>query len=97
MPVTTAAGNDKRGINVAVLSKYPITNVVSNASNRFPVDGKSEGFSRDFLEATVKVSDQFEFTLGTTHLKAQSGGHRPSLELPRRHFDKSFGGGIDLN
>jgi endonuclease/exonuclease/phosphatase family metal-dependent hydrolase len=67
-------GNDHRGINVAVLSKYPVTQVVSNASDRFEVDGHQDGFCRDFLEATVKVSDHFEFTLGTTHLKAQAGG-----------------------
>lgn len=68
-------GNDQRGINVAVLSKFPITNVESNAGDSFDIGGKQGSFSRDFLEATIKVNDNFEFTIGTTHLKAQAGGH----------------------
>lgn len=67
-------GNDQRGINVAVISKFPITNVESNADDTFDVGGKKGSFSRDFLEATIKVNDGFEFTIGTTHLKAHAGG-----------------------
>lgn len=67
-------GNDGRGINVAVLSKYPITRVESNAGDRFPVGRRKEGFARDFLETTIKVSDRFEFVLGTAHLKSHGGG-----------------------
>lgn len=67
-------GNDQRGINVAVLSKFPITAVESNAGDSFDIGGKQGHFSRDFLEATIKVNDKFEFTIGTTHLKAHAGG-----------------------
>lgn len=67
-------GNDQRGINVAVLSKFPITAVESNADDTFDIGGKKGHFSRDFLETTIKVNDNFEFTLGNTHLKAHAGG-----------------------
>lgn len=82
-------GNDERGINVAVLSKYPVTNVVTNAANRFNVGGKQEGFSRDFLEATIKVNDKFEFVMGTTHLKSHSGGQAAN--------DKRLGEGREIH
>ena len=82
-------GNDQRGINVAVLSKFPVTAVESNAADSFDIGGKQGKFSRDFLETTIKVNDKFEFTLGTTHLKAHSGGQAAN--------DKRLGEGREIH
>lgn len=68
-------GNDPRGINVAVLSRFPITNVVSHAGDRFPAGNRVESFARDFLEATIQIDGENEFVIGTTHLKSHAGGH----------------------
>ncbi len=69
-------GNDVRGIDVAVVSKYPITEVVSHRHNRFPLpDGKKTFLRRDLLRADVAVDGQ-TFSVYTTHFKAQAGGQR---------------------
>lgn len=82
-------GNDSRGINVAILSKYPIVDVHSNVGETFDVNGRKQHFSRDFLEATVRVKDGFDFTIGTTHLKAQAGGQAAD--------DKRLGEGKEIH
>lgn len=69
-------GNDERGINVAVLSRFPVTGVISHKDDRFPVPGKPdlEGFNRDFLQVGIKVNENYNFTLFVAHLKSQNGG-----------------------
>lgn len=69
-------GNDIRGIDVAVISKYPITSVQSHRGAKFPLpDGKQTRFRRDLLRADVEV-DGIPISVYTTHLKAQAGGQR---------------------
>lgn len=74
--VTLVEGNDGRGIDVAFVSKYPITRVESHKDDRFPVPNTSqEGwFRRDLLEVTVQIPNGPAVDLYTTHLKAHSGG-----------------------
>jgi len=74
-------GNDPRGINVAVLSRFPVSNVKSHKDNHFKVkDGhiykKEIRFSRDLLETDIKVAPGFTVTVYAAHLKSQIGGER---------------------
>ena len=68
-------GNDGRGIDVAVISRHPVTGVESHKDDRFPVPGanKAGGFKRDFLKVDLRVGS-YPFTVYTTHFKAQAGG-----------------------
>lgn len=74
-------GNDGRGIDVAILSRYPISRYASHAGDRFPVPGRSAPgrFSRDFLHARLDLGG-IPLTVFTTHLKA---GRRPQDEALR--------------
>lgn len=69
-------GNDIRGIDVAVISKYPISNVQSHKKTRFPLpDGKKTFLRRDLLRADIEVQG-VQCTVYTTHLKAHAGGQK---------------------
>lgn len=74
-------GNDGRGIDVAILSRYPISRYDSHTSDRFPVPGRAAPgrFSRDFLHARLDVGGM-PFSVFTTHLKA---GRRPEDQAKR--------------
>lgn len=76
--VAFVPGNSSRGINVAIISKYPFTEVVSHKEARFPLaDGSGETmFSRDLLRADVNVDGVpgADLTVYTTHCKSR----RPS-------------------
>ncbi len=80
--VTLVEGNDERGIDVAFVSKFPITRVESHKDDLFPVPNSSQpaGFRRDLLEVTVQLPDGPSVDLYATHLKAHSGG-QPSDDL----------------
>lgn len=69
-------GNDIRGINVALLSRYPVPKTTSHVYDRFPgVDGdtKTYGFSRDCLEVTVEPASGRQLLLLINHLRATDG------------------------
>lgn len=68
-------GNDPRGIDVALMSRFPITHVQSHQNAEFGVPGLPYPgkLSRDLLEATVKVGKGYSFTVFMTHLKARPG------------------------
>ncbi|HEY9856248.1 MAG TPA: endonuclease/exonuclease/phosphatase family protein [Stenomitos sp.] len=68
-------GNDPRGIDVAIMSRFPITHLQSHENAEFGVPGQSAPgkLSRDLLEATIKVGKGYSFTLFMTHLKARPG------------------------
>ncbi len=69
-------GNDIRGIDVAVISKHPITGTVSHKDDRIPLEnGGTTRFRRDFLRADIMVRG-IPFSVYSTHFKAQSGGQR---------------------
>jgi endonuclease/exonuclease/phosphatase family metal-dependent hydrolase len=66
---------DHRGINVGVISKYPITNVVTHKDTEFPlVDGSGTGnFSRDFLRVDINTDSdpEPELSVYNTHSKSR--------------------------
>ncbi len=68
-------GNSSRGINVAVISKYPFTEVISHKDARFPLaDGSGETmFSRDLLRVDVDTDGipGADVTVYTTHTKSR--------------------------
>lgn len=67
-------GNDYRGVDIGVLSKYPIDSVVSHKDEGFPLNG-TQGpnyyYSRDCPEIHIAFNGRKMVFLGT-HLKAKS-------------------------
>lgn len=75
-------GNDPRGMNLAVLSRWPIEGWTSHATRNFwLVDGSRESrFSRDLLVLDWRCQQQ-EWRIFATHLKSMRGG--PSAHRQR--------------
>jgi len=70
-------GNDPRGIDVGVLSKFRISGVRSYRDREFAegFTGSTIKFSRDLLAVSFIDSRGDEWSLLTTHLKSGRGGH----------------------
>lgn len=66
-------GNDPRGIDIAVLSRFPIDSVVSHANESFSssATGQTYKFARDVLEAHITIGNRHVVLFGV-HYK--SGG-----------------------
>lgn len=79
--VILVEGNDRRGIDVAVLSKFPVTQVVSHKDHQFPLaDGSGQtSFNRDLLRVDLDVRGT-PFTVYTSHFKSKRGGPRSDNE-----------------
>jgi endonuclease/exonuclease/phosphatase family metal-dependent hydrolase len=68
-------GNDYRGIDVCVLSRFPVGPVISHRHLKFPgPDGTTQNFSRDVLVATIEPPDAAPIEVWAIHLKSNSGG-----------------------
>jgi endonuclease/exonuclease/phosphatase family metal-dependent hydrolase len=67
-------GNDYRGVDIGVLSKYPIDSVVSHKDEPFPLNG-TQGpnyyFARDCVEVHIHFNGRNMVFLGS-HFKAKS-------------------------
>lgn len=73
--VAFVPGNSERGINIGIISKYPIENVVTHKDTEFPLaDGSGNTkFSRDFLRADIDMDGKpgAEVTVYNTHSKSR--------------------------
>ena len=73
--VAYVRGNDERGIQLGILSKYPLNQVVTHKDSEFPLaDGSgSARFSRDFLRVDVNTDEDpdTELTVYNTHSKSR--------------------------
>lgn len=80
--VVLVEGNDKRGIDVAVLSRYPVGPVESYRHLDLDIEGASEPgrFSRDLLEVTIRPPHTRPFRVYVAHLKSRSGGRQATLQ-----------------
>ncbi len=68
-------GNDGRGIDVCVISRVPVGEVVSNRHRVFPaVDGGQQRFNRDLLMVELEPENGDPFEMWVVHLKSNSGG-----------------------
>jgi endonuclease/exonuclease/phosphatase family metal-dependent hydrolase len=70
--VVLIEGNDTRGIDVAVMSRFPIVGTRSHKDITFPVAGKAapEKLSRDLLQTSIQLPSGYRFEFFVTHLKA---------------------------
>ncbi|MBI3929753.1 MAG: endonuclease/exonuclease/phosphatase family protein [Armatimonadetes bacterium] len=73
--VVLVEGNDGRGIDVALISKFPVTDAVSHKDNVFPLpDGSgTTQFRRDALRVDVDIPG-YPMSVYTVHLKSRLGG-----------------------
>lgn len=75
--VVLVEGNDRRGIDVALLSKYPIENVKSHKDEVFDVPGEApRGFLRDLLQADITIPSYGPVRFFAAHLSSKLGGDR---------------------
>lgn len=68
-------GNDRRGIDVAGMSRYPIVNIVSHKDESFPLSDNSgpTKFSRDLLRLDLDVEGEI-VSVYTTHSASRREG-----------------------
>ena len=76
-------GNSDRGINVALLSRFPLGPVTSHRHLDF-LDGKGQPmrFQRDLLQVRIQPEGWSAFDVFVVHLKSKGGG--PEIALPIR-------------
>lgn len=68
-------GNDDRGIDVALLSRFPVGPVTSYRHLSFPgADGNPARFERDILAVTVHAGEAEPLEVWVVHLKSNYGG-----------------------
>ncbi|HEY3244774.1 MAG TPA: endonuclease/exonuclease/phosphatase family protein, partial [Phycisphaerae bacterium] len=67
-------GNDERGIDVAILSRFPVGPVTSYRHLKFPrPDGTLASFQRDLLRARIDPPGGEAFDMFVVHLKSKRG------------------------
>lgn len=92
-------------IQVAVLSRFPITARRSHTNDSYLLQGRRFHVSRGFLEIDIQVNPQYSFTLMTTHLKSrrvvavadEAEMREQEAILLREKIDARLNGGRDVN
>ncbi|UCG15235.1 MAG: endonuclease/exonuclease/phosphatase family protein [Phycisphaerales bacterium] len=75
-------GNDRRGIDVAILSRFPVGPVTSYRHLRFSDgNGVEMSFRRDLLQARIEPPGAEAFEMFVVHLKSKGGGADASLPI----------------
>ena len=73
-------GNDRRGIDVGLLSKFPIGDLRSHIFDR---DDRGTIFSRDCLEAQIRLPNGQPLTILCNHLKSKGYGSQADNDAKR--------------
>lgn len=74
-------GNDTRGIDVGLLSRYPIISIRSHVDDEY--EGKPV-FSRDCPEYVVKLPSDKQLVVCPNHFKSKRGGDNAQAQARRR-------------
>jgi len=75
-------GNDERGIDVGILSRYPIQSIKSHVDDR---NGNGERtFSRDCPEYLFELPGGQKILILPNHFKSKRGGNTPSMQARRK-------------
>ncbi|MFQ5489297.1 MAG: endonuclease/exonuclease/phosphatase family protein [Phycisphaerae bacterium] len=75
-------GNDRRGIDVAVLSRLPIGPVTSYRHLKFPgPNGKAMSFRRDLIQVRIEPPEAAAFYVFAIHLKSGRGDRAASTAI----------------
>lgn len=74
-------GNDTRGIDVGILSRFPINAVRSHVDDRNPNGERT--FSRDCPEYVIQLSDDKAIVVIPNHFKSKRGGDSPAVQARR--------------
>lgn len=75
-------GNDDRGIDVGILSRYPIRSIVSHVDD-LTADG-NRVFSRDCPEYLIDLPDGHTLLVLPNHFKSKRGGDTPLMRRKRQ-------------
>jgi endonuclease/exonuclease/phosphatase family metal-dependent hydrolase len=74
-------GNDQRGIDVGIMSRYPISGIRSHVDDRNPNGERT--FSRDCPEYVVELNDGKRIAVIPNHFKSKRGGDSPAAKAKR--------------
>jgi len=84
-------GNDMRGIDVGILSRYPINGIRSHVDDKNPTGELT--FSRDCPEYVIQLSDEKSIIVIPNHFKSKRGGDSAAVQA-RRLAQASAASGI---
>ena len=79
--------HDPRNIDVGVLSRFPITSVMTYRDLRTK-NNKAYVYSRDCLQVTFEVTDGVEFTVYVNHFKSMMGGRAKTHDRRKQQADE---------
>ncbi len=85
-------GNDPRGVDIGVMSKLPIAEVVSHLEDKFALEGTSNptySYSRDCPEYHFRIGSQNLVLLGT-HFKAKGPPDNPEKRLAEAQHTRAI-------